>query len=256
MKPETILPVKIANQLIGLMMTISTECDEVVMHRLRVLLKRMNYYSIMIKEIKPDYSDLKLFRVSDQLRIDAGNIRKCDVNIRLLEEHDKSYGVNELLDLQYRKRLRLLKRFVGKRNDMIGKMHKSLSEVNFKNLNVNEFRLMIVYFAWKDDLIHMSAINDKKHFHEIRKQIKKVVYINESINKTGIKFIDTWYGAHDLDRIQDIIGQWHDLIEMKRLLKGNKPLRPLKELFASEAEMMERKIKKLISQLPDHDGYV
>lgn len=95
-----------------------------------------------------------------------------------------------------------------------------------------------------------KAIHANTDLHEVRKDLKRLLYLRESLSPKIFRAIKL--NASFIDELQEIIGSWHDQLRLNAYLKAHHQLsaQQWKNLEKAEKQLLT-KVKKAIKSFDD-----
>lgn len=190
------------------------EVDEKKLHSLRLNAKKVKAMSAFLKEC---LHDKKKFSIKDlkDLFHNAGDIRTAQINLKALDElHIKSTAFAEEQDKVIKNDSKALVSKRSKYNKNISSLRRRISN-NLTSIKSNS--AIDFYFQNIKVISNSLRIIDGKNLHETRKIIKKLLYNLKILPPSLSQKINI--NKEYLDKVQDLIGKWHDTEVTLDLLK-------------------------------------
>jgi CHAD domain-containing protein len=215
------------------------------LHSLRVSIKKIRAISGILSHNKPAFN--KIIKQLKSLFQETGVIRNMQINSLILKEYElhrsKAY-------------IRLLKNIAESVSFFNKRIHQHLQSVNeiekqllSKNKNLKQKHLQL--FLQKEELRLTKLIrqknNSNEHLHDIRKQLKKLVYINKFLPEENKHALHLNY--KNTSELQEVIGTWHDHIMALEIIEKDFPkqkllLSKLQHQIKSEYQSCKQTLKK------------
>ncbi len=179
------------------------------LHRFRVQIKKLKAMLTMFQHGNKRQVLLKNFKPIAKIFKLAGNIRDAHTNMLLKEKYNIK---NDLFEEGQQK---IIENGISQFKEKGSKYLKRIKEVQAdikKNLSNIEDKAIADFYKIKLEIIakKLAVPNFNEDMHYNRKIIKTLVYNHKLANKAlnGIVTINSEY----LDKLQDVIGEWHDNI--------------------------------------------
>lgn len=195
------------------------------LHQMRVEIKKIDAMIWLEKKCSNSAGISEKLILFKKIFEHAGEIRAAQINLQLISKYkkiDKKY-----LNFQRRIITSETKHFCEISNAYKNQLTTSKqiivkSFVDIKNKYIRHLYLKQI----KRIARLLSEQNRSAQLHECRKKIKRLLYINEFLQKSLKNKLRM--NIHYSQKLEDIIGKWHDLIATLGLLKktnfGNKEL--------------------------------
>jgi CHAD domain-containing protein len=227
----------------------SAPVDKNKLHDLRLHAKKVKAMSGFLKETLPDknkYStkDLK------ELFHTAGDIRTAQLNLETLEEHKID---NETFKRDQENIIEKDSARIVSDNKKFGRDISSLRKRIGKNLTtIKNNKIVAFYYENIKTLSNNFKVIDEAKLHESRKIIKKLLYDLKILPPALVNEIGV--NKEYLDKIQDLIGNWHDTDVTLDLLKkaGTTGSPGLTSVSTQKQDQLE----KIIQETRDFDTSV
>ena len=179
------------------------------LHRFRVQIKKLKAMLTLFQHANKKQVLLKNFKPVAKIFKLAGSIRDAHINMLLKEKYNIK---NALFEEGQQK---IIENGISQFKEKGSKYLKRIKEVQAdikKNLSNIEDKAIADFYKIKLEIIakKLAVPNFNEDMHYNRKIIKTLVYNHKLANKAlnGIVTINSEY----LDKLQDVIGEWHDNI--------------------------------------------
>ncbi|HSF45172.1 MAG TPA: CHAD domain-containing protein [Chitinophagaceae bacterium] len=208
-------------------------------HDLRINVKKIKALLEVNKIRGYDAGSLTLHRMNNLFRT-AGNIRNSQVILTSIQKTE----IKEKKIIAYHENIirenakKLLREIPGHLN-MINDFREELVTFKLKSISNKD---VLLYHEVKSDYlkkIFKEPLNPDT-LHEGRKQIKHILYLQEMIHPPTLDMIPLNFG--NLDKLQVLIGKWHDavvLLDFVREFKSGKKNKGLKSLVQQQKKQFE-----------------
>jgi CHAD domain-containing protein len=204
--------------------------DEEAIHDLRVSIKKMRALFLFLKEsgfanIKSDYPYLRNLK---QIFKKAGRLREIHIHKNLYHEYSQRLGkdfpqLQKYLDEQEEESRQAYHDFMPgiefrKFYDQANQLQKDLKRISQKKLNDKLFD----FIRSRVDECHgfMFEPHYEQHLHQIRKYLKHIRFIIGQKIGDVHKIFDNEVSFDDTKKVEDILGEWHDRDEFRRMLEA------------------------------------
>lgn len=184
--------------------------QEETLHQFRVEIKKIRSVFGMMEELRGDKKIAKWHRQVRSIFRNAGIIRELQLEKNWLNIHRK---FNLIRQLRYEDKIIKANKNLQK---AIPGMLKKLGKVRVNTEHIlseltQQQASLYVKRKWRESLVMVLHLDNESHWHETRKNIKQFLYakqwIPDDVYVSGkIKKI-----FNQLNRLQEIIGKWHDL---------------------------------------------
>ena len=203
--------------------------DEEAIHDLRVAIKKIRALFLFFKEagyadIKSDYPYLN--KLKDVFK-KAGKLREYQIHKNLLNEYQqrlerKFPGLDRYMNEKEKEAQQAYHEFMPgitfrKLYQSADELHKSIGEISPKNLN----KKLYTFIKSRVDECHgfMYEPHYETHLHQIRKYLKHIRFIiGQNIGNVH-ELCEPDVNFKDTKKVEDILGEWHDRDEFRKLLE-------------------------------------
>jgi CHAD domain-containing protein len=219
--------------------------DQEDLHRLRVQVKKIRAMLFLVEGTSGKYSLLKSFKPVRKIFKHAGDIRNAHVNLQLSEKFNIK---NEDFETGQQKIITEgTTEFKHKIKGFIKDVKHSYKLVKKRLPHVHNHYIKAYYKKQLNEIAAGMAIaNFSEDMHQNRKLIKILMYNYKLADKAldgGLHFNSDY-----MNKLQDIIGQWHDNVIAVELLESaevnDKPV-------ASKIKRINGAVKRSIKALAD-----
>lgn len=189
-----------------------------ILHLFRVEIKKIRAVFIQLEDISGLKSVKKLHQEVKKIFRKAGEIRELQIEISWLEKHRKF----DLLRLmQYDQRLRKAdKAFHRNIPKMLAALKKISRKMEGRLIKITQQQTdEYISKKWQSVLRPLLSNIDESHWHETRKGIKQLVYARHWISPDRILHKKVLSIFLSMDKLQNYIGNWHDLDLLAQKLK-------------------------------------
>jgi CHAD domain-containing protein len=182
--------------------------DPEELHHLRVAFKKLNAMRFFLQRCKGGRSGENVLQPLKEIFKHAGQIRSAIINLQLMHKFRISCPVVKKEEL---KTVETQTESFMQAGDKYEELLKISGTYSFKD--IKDRRILKVYNSQAEKLI---VYVEKGRLHDCRKRIKALLYMHDAIDKklAGKLKLDTAY----LDKLQEIIGKWHDAVVIAELL--------------------------------------
>ena len=235
--------------------------DMEILHEFRVELKKMRAVIFQMEQLAGNKKVRKAHREIRHIFHKAGHIRELQLESAWLHRHRK-FNLLRLMeyDKDIKKADRSFHREVPEMIHSFKKVKQRLEKI-FPGVTQQKSDLYITA-KWQETLKAVLAVETESGWHETRKTIKQLLYARNWIPEAIVLSAPVNRIFLQLDNLQSLIGQWHDLIllekkllSLKKKLKGHamlireqqlaiRKLQLEKEALAKQVTIAFRKIRK------------
>lgn len=228
------------------------------LHLFRVELKKIRAVFFHLQEMLEQKAVKKNHRQVKKIFTKAGRIRELQLQISWLEKHRK---FNLLRVMKYESKLRKSdKNFHHRIPGMLNILKKGFDKTENKLSGITQQQTdQYISKKWQTVLRPLLTNIDEKRWHETRKGVKQLVYARYWISAETIlrkKVISIFLV---LDKLQNAIGNWHDLDLLAtkiqgigRKTEGHTILQREQQLalkkILTEKEVLAKRIRKNLSK--------
>ncbi len=189
------------------------------LHQFRVEIKKIRAVLFHLEEMPEGKSFKKIHQGVKKIFRKAGEIRELQLEIAWLEKHRK---FNLLRLMQYESKLRKLDKYFHRKIPFMLDTFKKVYKKTEHRLSMLTQQQTDQYISkkWQAVLHPLLSNIGEIHWHETRKGVKQLVYARHWISADTIlqkKVISIFLS---LDKLQNAIGNWHDLDLLATKIQG------------------------------------
>lgn len=186
-------------------------------HDLRVAVKKMRSYLRLNEELTKEEWENSFFEIRDLFKT-FGRLRDFDMPLELGRNYERKWQITipafkEYLCVNRSLARRWSKEAAKKFNEQLPVFDHHFSSFNSLSVAETSEKLIALSFE-KIKKVKRLKKHFQKNAHEIRKQLKDVLYWLKIIPKESQKLIDT----KDLDRLLTYLGTWQDHFILNRMI--------------------------------------
>jgi len=240
--------------------TINTE-DEDAIHDLRVSIKKIRALFLFLKEsgmadIKSDYPYLRNLK---KIFKKAGKLREIHIHKNLYEQYRQRLGQDfpeleqHLQNMEEENRNTYHEYMPGiqfrKFYRAANSLQKEIQGITRKKLNKKLYEFIRIRV--EECHQHMFEAHYEQHLHQIRKYLKHIRFIIGQQIGDVHKVFENELSFDDTKKVEDILGEWHDRDELRKLLeeyRENLPKENNAEDTASRLETYLEEVNKDIRE--------
>ena len=195
----------------------AVDADEEAMHQFRVNMKKLRAVFRMVHQINPDHKFEKRYKKKFKLLFaDGGQIRQLQLITSELKKNKYRALLQQSASLKQLPQLILLFSEKSKRyKNLLASYKKNLSQLASQ---VKEQELIVYAAALKQTIVKNKISVTADEWHELRKQIKQLLYITNLLQPASRIKVLTVAQVKQYNALQEIIGAWHDLEDYKTWL--------------------------------------
>jgi len=185
------------------------------LHAMRIAIKKYRAMVFVVMEIsghKKLKSNIKPMKTFFRM---AGEIRTVFVHQKILNTHNIN---NKFLNKKLKKELNEKESVFMKNAPSV---YKSIVKADKKIVKLlPEFKNdQILRYIDKCLNLLRDCLEKAEDFHECRKKLKRLMYLKEIFSTKAI--VKTQLNFNYIDKLQDAIGHWHDMLMLKDFLLDN-----------------------------------
>ncbi len=206
--------------------------EENAVHQLRIHIKKLYALIKLLDQTEPESNIKKMFRPARSLFKLAGEIREIHLDLKKLKDLEKEHSDQKTALLeQLQKKSDQLSKKRTKWKDKINTLLTLFKKYDYR-LNT-----ALLHDHFRKLLVMASNFMHQGSFHEARKQIKSVLYLKDLLPEEKQDFMGIDFAF--LEKLQEIMGYWNDLLNSSLRKDGNKENQFLQESF----EKLNRELK-------------
>lgn len=211
-------------------------------HNLRVEMKKLMALAELVKAANPDFHRKKMLAPYIVFFDQAGQIRDIQLHLALLKKYELIIALADYIshvDLRLTNEMNKLQALIRKAAiKKIRQAEKTFTTGIKKVSKKKALAFLIRKQTHLEDILAETPIQEDG-LHELRKQIKNVMYLSPLFRSNHLQ--SDWYAS-----LQDLIGQWHDLVVIRGQLE-----KALEEqnIQPEERSVLENLVSKLQSEI-------
>jgi len=209
--------------------------DPLSIHKFRLEIKKIEALLFLVRSCEPDKKHRFDIKHTRKVFLYLGKIRTSMLNLNLAETYNlknPSFFYSEQLKLEAR-----LKIFQTYEAEYFSRIRKELEMLATKLPRIDTNLINKVYLRHYQKTVRLfrNSIQEEK-LHKSRKKIKFLLYTSHLLSRKANQALEQ--ELMHLDHLQELIGQWHDIVVLLELINST----------GTKYTEMERELRKNLQQ--------